>query len=135
LKRSTPRPSPTGIATEPRHTIGTAPMGAFLFWNTGRFGHVGLADGNGGWYATGVKGRIDHTSSGHYSAATSNGSRAAVADHQAEVSKLLSTPPLRCPQASTRVPTRLQVISDHLEPRLFRSCGSPLTGKEEPPGA
>ncbi|MGQ4482082.1 hypothetical protein [Streptomyces sp. SAS_276] len=40
-----------------------APMGAFLFWSIGRFG---LADGNCGWYATGVKGRIDHTSSAHY---------------------------------------------------------------------
>ncbi|MFE7076941.1 CHAP domain-containing protein [Streptomyces sp. NPDC057620] len=51
----------------PRHTTGTPPKGAFVFWNIGRFGHVGLADGKGGFYATGVKGRIGHASGvGYY---------------------------------------------------------------------
>ena len=50
----------------PRHTTGTPPKGAFVFWNISRFGHVGLADGRGGFYATGVNGRIGHASSVHY---------------------------------------------------------------------
>lgn len=50
----------------PRHTTGTPPKGAFVFWNISRFGHVGIADGRGGFYATGVNGRIGHASSVHY---------------------------------------------------------------------
>lgn len=50
----------------PKHTTGTPPKGAFVFWNISRFGHVGIADGRGGFYATGVNGRIGHASSVHY---------------------------------------------------------------------
>ncbi|WP_328349196.1 hypothetical protein OG800_48660 [Streptomyces sp. NBC_00445] len=50
----------------PRHTTGTPPKGAFVFWSISSFGHVGLADGRGGFYATGVKGRIGHASSVRY---------------------------------------------------------------------
>lgn len=38
-----------------------------MFWNISRFGHVGVADGKGGFYATGVQGRIGHASGvGYY---------------------------------------------------------------------
>ncbi|AZP22803.1 hypothetical protein EJC51_46265 [Streptomyces aquilus] len=50
----------------PKHTTGTPPKGAFVFWNISQFGHVGIADGRGGFYATGVNGRIGHASSVHY---------------------------------------------------------------------
>ncbi|MFB9837927.1 CHAP domain-containing protein [Actinoallomurus acaciae] len=49
-----------------RHTTGTPPKGAFVFWNISSAGHVGIADGKGGFWATSVKGRIGHASSVHY---------------------------------------------------------------------
>ncbi len=49
-----------------RHTTGTPPAGAFVFWNISKFGHVGVADGHGGFWATSVHGRIGHASSVHY---------------------------------------------------------------------
>ena len=38
------------------------PFGAFVYWNTSVYGHVGIADGNGGFYATSVNGAIGHSS-------------------------------------------------------------------------
>jgi hypothetical protein len=38
-----------------------------VFWNIGRgFGHVGIADGNGGFWATSVNGKIGHAKSVRY---------------------------------------------------------------------
>jgi hypothetical protein len=45
-----------------RRTTGTPPKGAFVFWNISQWGHVGIADGNGGFWSTGVNGRIGHAS-------------------------------------------------------------------------
>uniref|UniRef100_UPI0038CD7459 CHAP domain-containing protein n=1 Tax=Saccharopolyspora oryzae TaxID=2997343 RepID=UPI0038CD7459 len=43
------------------HTDGsTPPKGAFVYWNISQYGHVGIADGNGGFYATSVGGAIGH---------------------------------------------------------------------------
>src|SRR3954462_7789445 len=42
----------------PRPTAGTPPKGAFVFWNISAYGHVGIADGNGGVWATSVNGAI-----------------------------------------------------------------------------
>ncbi|MFJ9634465.1 hypothetical protein ACIRU8_42910, partial [Streptomyces sp. NPDC101175] len=50
----------------PKHTTGTPPKGAFVFWNISAFGHIGIADGDGGFYATSVNGRIGHATSVHY---------------------------------------------------------------------
>jgi len=36
------------------------PLGAFVYWNTSQFGHVGIADGNGGFYSSSVNGAIGH---------------------------------------------------------------------------
>lgn len=49
-----------------RHTTGTPPRGAFVFWNISAYGHVGLADGNGGVWATSVNGAIGHTGQGYF---------------------------------------------------------------------
>jgi hypothetical protein len=49
-----------------RHTTGTPPKGAFVFWNTSQYGHVGIADGNGGFWSTSVGGKIGHGSSVSY---------------------------------------------------------------------
>jgi len=50
-----------------RHTGGaTPPRGAFVFWNISQYGHVGLADGNGGVWATSVNGRIGHVRQGYF---------------------------------------------------------------------
>ncbi|WP_091670893.1 CHAP domain-containing protein [Amycolatopsis marina] len=45
------------------------PTGAFVYWNIGQYGHVGISDGAGGFYATSVGGRIGHVtkSGGGYS--------------------------------------------------------------------
>ncbi len=48
------------------HTGSTAPKGAFVYWNTSQFGHVGIADGNGGFYSTSIGGAIGHASSVSY---------------------------------------------------------------------
>ncbi|MCT2586439.1 CHAP domain-containing protein [Actinophytocola gossypii] len=37
-----------------------APRGAFVYWNTSQYGHVGISDGNGGFYSTSVAGAIGH---------------------------------------------------------------------------
>ena len=51
-----------------RHTTGTPPKGAFVFWNTSQYGHVGIADGNGGFWSTDVNNKIGHASStSHFS--------------------------------------------------------------------
>ncbi|MET9088871.1 hypothetical protein ABZX77_44525 [Streptomyces sp. NPDC004237] len=50
----------------PKHTTGTPPQGAFVFWNISKFGHIGIADGRGGFYATGVHGRIGHATGVRY---------------------------------------------------------------------
>lgn len=49
-----------------RRTTGTPPKGAFVFWNTSQYGHVGIADGNGGFWSTSVGGKIGHGSSVGY---------------------------------------------------------------------
>ncbi|SFO93650.1 hypothetical protein SAMN05421810_101450 [Amycolatopsis arida] len=36
------------------------PLGAFVYWNIGSYGHVGISDGAGGFYATSVRGAIGH---------------------------------------------------------------------------
>lgn len=48
-----------------KHKTGTPPTGAFVFWNTSQYGHVGIADGNGGFWATSVNGAIGHAKSVH----------------------------------------------------------------------
>ncbi|MCP3801381.1 hypothetical protein NLX83_19165 [Allokutzneria sp. A3M-2-11 16] len=53
-------------AEGPRHTTGRPPRGAFVFWNTSKWGHVGVADGAGGFYSTSVRGRIGHAKSVSY---------------------------------------------------------------------
>jgi len=46
-----------------QHRNRNAPAGAFVFWNISRHGHVGIADGNGGFWATSVNRRIGHATS------------------------------------------------------------------------
>ncbi|AHI00983.1 hypothetical protein GCM10010174_13910 [Kutzneria viridogrisea] len=36
------------------------PLGAFVYWNISAYGHVGISDGAGGFYATSVNGAIGH---------------------------------------------------------------------------
>jgi hypothetical protein len=43
-----------------------APRGAFVYWNTSQFGHVGISDGNGGFYSSSINGHIGHASSKSY---------------------------------------------------------------------
>ncbi|MFC4078866.1 CHAP domain-containing protein [Amycolatopsis samaneae] len=50
----------------PKHTSGTPPLGAFVYWNISAYGHVGIADGHGGIYATSIGGKIGHASSVNY---------------------------------------------------------------------
>ena len=45
------------------HTGSTAPRGAFVYWNTSQFGHVGIADGSGGFYSSSINGHIGHATS------------------------------------------------------------------------
>lgn len=42
------------------------PKGAFVYWNTSQYGHVGIADGNGGFYSSSVGGAIGHGDSLDY---------------------------------------------------------------------
>ncbi len=48
-----------------RHS-GKAPKGAFVFWNTSQYGHVAVADGNGGAWSTSVNHRIGHITNVSY---------------------------------------------------------------------
>ena len=48
------------------HHSGAAPLGAFVYWNISAYGHVGISDGNGGFYATSVGGKIGHATSVNY---------------------------------------------------------------------
>lgn len=51
----------------PKHTDGSKPpKGAFVYWNISQWGHVGIADGNGGIYASSIGGKIGHASSVNY---------------------------------------------------------------------
>lgn len=50
----------------PEHTSGTAPAGSFVYWNISQWGHVGIADGSGGFYSTSVNGAIGHESNVDY---------------------------------------------------------------------
>ncbi len=36
------------------------PLGAFVYWNISAYGHVGISDGAGGFWASSVNGRIGH---------------------------------------------------------------------------
>lgn len=36
------------------------PKGAFVYWNTSEYGHVGIADGNGGFYSSSIDGALGH---------------------------------------------------------------------------
>ena len=51
------------------HHSGTKPpAGSFVYWNISSYGHVGIADGNGGFYSTSIGGKIGHASSvSHFS--------------------------------------------------------------------
>ncbi len=49
-----------------RHPTGTPPRGAFVFWNISAYGHVGIADGSGGVWATSVNGAIGHARQGYF---------------------------------------------------------------------
>ena len=43
------------------------PLGAFVYWNTSQYGHVGVSDGHGGFWATSYHGAIGHgTDLGYY---------------------------------------------------------------------
>lgn len=43
------------------------PLGAFVYWNLDApYGHVGIADGNGGFYSSSVNGAIGHQGSVYY---------------------------------------------------------------------
>lgn len=42
------------------------PKGAFVYWNTSQYGHVGIADGNGGFHSSSVNGAIGHGDSLSY---------------------------------------------------------------------
>ncbi|GAA0512912.1 hypothetical protein A8924_6200 [Saccharopolyspora erythraea NRRL 2338] len=42
------------------------PKGAFVYWNISQYGHVGIADGNGGFYSSGIDGAIGHQDSLSY---------------------------------------------------------------------
>ncbi|TWG08788.1 CHAP domain-containing protein [Saccharopolyspora dendranthemae] len=49
------------------HTDGsTPPAGAFVYWNTNQYGHVGIADGNGGFYSSSIDGAIGHADDPSY---------------------------------------------------------------------
>ncbi|RZQ60883.1 CHAP domain-containing protein [Amycolatopsis suaedae] len=55
------------FGASPKHTNGSRPpKGAFVYWNISKWGHVGIADGNGGIYATSIGGKIGHASSVNY---------------------------------------------------------------------
>lgn len=55
------------FGASPKHTDGSRPpLGSFVYWNISQFGHVGIADGNGGIYATSIGGQIGHASSVNY---------------------------------------------------------------------
>jgi hypothetical protein len=43
-----------------------AAAGAFVYWNTSQYGHVGIADGAGGFYSSSVDGAIGHGDSLDY---------------------------------------------------------------------
>ncbi|HEV7652144.1 MAG TPA: CHAP domain-containing protein [Actinophytocola sp.] len=45
---------------------GNAPRGAFVYWNTSQFGHVGISDGSGGFYSSSIGGHIGHGSNKSY---------------------------------------------------------------------
>ncbi|WP_442785271.1 CHAP domain-containing protein [Amycolatopsis sp. H20-H5] len=47
----------------PKHPTGTPPAGSFVYWNISAYGHVGIADGSGGIYASSIGGKIGHASS------------------------------------------------------------------------
>jgi hypothetical protein len=49
-----------------KHYSGTPPVGSFVYWNISAYGHVGIADGSGGIYATSIGGKIGHASSVNY---------------------------------------------------------------------
>ncbi|HYJ70740.1 MAG TPA: CHAP domain-containing protein [Nocardioidaceae bacterium] len=42
------------------------PAGAFVYWNTSQYGHVGIADGAGGFYSSSYGGAIGHGDSLDY---------------------------------------------------------------------
>jgi len=50
----------------PKHTSGIPPKGSYVFWNISKWGHVGIADGEGGFWATSVGGGIGHARNVHY---------------------------------------------------------------------
>ncbi|RRO16090.1 CHAP domain-containing protein [Saccharopolyspora rhizosphaerae] len=55
------------VAAGKAHTDGsTPPAGAFVYWNTSEYGHVGIADGNGGFHSSSVGGTLGHSDSLSY---------------------------------------------------------------------
>jgi hypothetical protein len=45
------------------HSGTTPPVGSFVYWNTSQYGHVGIADGSGGFYSSSINGHIGHATS------------------------------------------------------------------------
>lgn len=39
---------------------GAPPLGAFVYWQTSQDGHVGIADGHGGFFSSNVAGAVGH---------------------------------------------------------------------------
>jgi hypothetical protein len=55
------------IAAGKAHKGGTnPPKGAFVYWNTSQYGHVGIADGSGGFYSSSINGAIGHSTTLSY---------------------------------------------------------------------
>jgi hypothetical protein len=50
----------------PHHTGTKPPAGSFVYWNISAYGHVGIADGSGGFYSTSIGGKIGHQTSVSY---------------------------------------------------------------------
>ncbi|MDI2028361.1 CHAP domain-containing protein [Saccharopolyspora sp. TS4A08] len=55
------------VAAGKAHTDGsTPPAGAFVYWNISEYGHVGIADGNGGFHSSSINGALGHADSTSY---------------------------------------------------------------------
>jgi hypothetical protein len=50
----------------PHHSGTKPPAGSFVYWNISSYGHVGIADGSGGFYSSSIGGKIGHASSVSY---------------------------------------------------------------------
>ncbi|MDN3353766.1 hypothetical protein [Actinomadura sp. DC4] len=50
----------------PHHSGTKPPAGSFVYWNISSYGHVGIADGSGGFYSSSIGGKIGHATSVSY---------------------------------------------------------------------